>query len=103
MMIFTKAVFVYLTYVVSHITTAFGGFSMENSMAERKDACKGSLRQIKDVIRRDSNKHYNNREHFYIKSAQHDNQILTGKLNNLYSISIRQANIKLQQHTYNSA
>ena len=78
MMIFTKAVLVYLTFVISHITTAFGGFHMETLMTERKEECEKSFRHIRAVIHGEEQS-----KHFYLTSALHDNQILTGKLNNI--------------------
>ena len=78
MMIFTRAVLVYLTFVISHITTAFEGFHMETLMTERKTECERSLKHIEDVIEGEEQS-----KHFWLKSALHDNQILTGKLNNI--------------------
>ena len=77
-MIFTRAVLVYLTFVISHITTAFEGFHMETLMTERKRECERSLEHIEDVIEGEEQS-----KHFWLKSALHDNQILTGKLNNI--------------------
>ena len=91
-MIFTRAVLVYLTFVISHITTAFEGFHMETLMTERKTECERSLKHIEDVIEGEEQS-----KHFWLKSALHDNQILTGKLNNiLIGVGYR----KLYQHTY---
>ena len=91
MMIFTRAVLVYLTFVISHITTAFEGFHMETLMTERKEECEKSFRHIRAVIHGEEHS-----KHFYLTSALHDNQILTGKLNNiLIGVGYRK-----YQHTY---
>ena len=79
-MIVIETIIVYLIFI--NLNTSYA-FSAENLINQQLTRCREHMRIIKDYVDNDVNSRRFNT--FYLKSAHHDNQILTGKLNSILS------------------
>ena len=77
-MIVIETVIVYL--ILINLNTSYA-FSAENLINQQLTECRSHMRIIKDYVDNDvESRHFKT---FYLKSAHHDNQIITGKLNSI--------------------
>ena len=77
-MIVIETIIVYL--ILINLNTSYA-FSAENLINQQLTECRSHMRIIKDYVDNDvESRHFKT---FYLKSAHHDNQIITGKLNSI--------------------
>ena len=77
-MIVIETIIVYLIFI--NLNTSYG-FSAENLINQQLARCRSHMRDIKAYV--DNDVRSRKFQTFYLKSAHHDNQILTGKLNSI--------------------
>ena len=75
-MIAIETIIVYLIFI--NLNTSYA-FSAENLINQQLNECRSHMRTIREYV--DNDVDSRRLKTFYLKSAHHDNQILTGKLN----------------------
>ena len=77
-MIAIETIIVYLIFI--NLNTSYA-FSAENLINQQLNECRSHMRTIREYV--DNDVDSRRLKTFYLKSAHHDNQILTGKYNGI--------------------
>ena len=77
-MIVIETIVVYLIFI--NLNTSYA-FSAENLINQQLHECRSHMRTIREYV--DNDVDSRRLKTFYLKSAHHDNQILTGKCNGI--------------------